>query len=403
MAKWNFSYKAPKVTEDTPVKLTVNTLYNGTVKNTNYATINIIRSSSLKSLFTFIIDEDVALTDSAGCISLANDAVGTTGDEIQEWAATKPLILAEGGVEFGDLNPNDLSKFTTGSSAPITTVGYDTMVKFPKRLYNMSKTGNKVTIQITGDTSAVDKGFVQYPWIDRTGQVKDAFYMGAYECYVSNSKMYSVSGVAPSDSIQWQYFKQYAENRGTGYRMRGWYQMLYYQILYIAIIRNLNSQNAVGRGNCYSSSKSSTGLLNAKGPTWGDQTSTSSVKFLNIENPWGSLYECVDDIYMNKSGNIYTNRGTGYVNTFNTSHTGDGYFSNIIGGNDSGFYPSNVSGGSESKTYGDYHWNLRSYDQTIVLSSGGWADGSYVGAFYLRVCYPVPISRADFGGRLLYV
>ena len=406
MAKYNFSYKAPKVEADKPVKLTVNTLYGGNQITSKYATINIIKSISLKSLMTFVIDENVAATNTADCITCLDDAAGTTGNDILEWAGLKPVILHDGGKEGQELNHKDLSKYQDGTSAPITTVGNDVMCKMPIRPYKISKEGNKVTIQITGDvTDRTD--FVNYPWIDRLGVVKDAFYMGIYEAYVEDSKLYSVSGVNPTNNVQWQIFNNYATARGEGYRVMGWYQWLYYQILYIAIVRDLNSQKAVGKGRTglYGGTYQGliTGTMNTEGVTWGDQTGINGVKFAHIENPWGSLWTGIDDIYMDKAGKIYTRIGGQYKNTFTTTHTGNGFFSSIQGTNDGGFFPANNTGGSDSKYYTDYHWYSRSYDQTICYTGGSWFCGSYTGAFALGVDHPVSKSDVAFGSRLVYI
>lgn len=406
MAKYNFSYKAPKVEADKPVKLTVNTLYGGNQITSKYATINIIKSISLKSLMTFVIDENVAATDTAGCITCLDDAAGTTDNDILEWAGLKPVILHDGGIEGQELNCNDLSKYQDGTEAPITKVGNDVMCKMPIRPYKISKEDSKVTIQITGDITDKE-GFVSYPWLNRNNVLKDAFYMGIYEAYVKNSKLYSVSGVNPTSNVQWQVFNNYATARGVGYKVMGWYQWLYYQILYIAIVRDLNSQKAVGKGKTglsgdpYKGLK--TGTMNTKGVTWGDQTGTNSVKFGHIENPWGSLWIGIDDIYMDKTGKIYTRRGGQYENTFTTTHTGSGFFSFIQGTNDGGFFPANNTDGSDSKYYTDYHWYSRSYDQTICYTGGDWAHGSNAGAFYLHVGHPVSFSAVSYGSRLVYV
>ena len=49
---------------------------------------------------------------------------------------------------LGYLNPNDYTKYEDGTSAPITTVGKDVMVEFPKRGYKITTENNIVKIPL---------------------------------------------------------------------------------------------------------------------------------------------------------------------------------------------------------------------------------------------------------------
>ena len=362
------------------------------------------------------VDIDTTNSNPKTSVTYTDDAVGIepNSSEWDEIIGNKPCIL-DNGVVLGYLNPNDYTKYENGTSAPITTVGKDVMVEFPKRGYKITTENNIVKIRLTDNPNA--SGYSYKPFSRNAEGDRDYFYYGAYKGYVSSSKLYSVSGNTPTVNQTRATFRTYAKSRGTGYAQNGFYQLTYLQCCYLLRFKNLNSQEAVGYG--YANGNSgliSTGGTNTIGMNSelmaeSDRTGgKKQIKCLGIEDFWGNIYQWVDGITTDSSrrlcvchipGSFSDSTSGTNINVIASGVSSDisNYLSKVQGSTDGGFVAKEVSG-SDSTYFCDY---AVLYASRVTYFGGDWYNGAYAGAFYLRVYNSSSGANSNIGSRLMYV
>ena len=362
------------------------------------------------------IDIDLSNSNPKTCCTYTDDAVGleANSDVWDEIIGNRPCILDNGSV-LGYLNPNDYTKYKDGTSAPITTAGKDVMVEFPKRGYKITTQNNIVKIRLTDKPNA--SGYCYKPFSRSAIGDRDKFYFGVYDGYVSSSKLYSRSGVAPTVNQTRATFRTYASNRGTGYAQQGFYQITYIQCCYLLRFANLNSQEAVGYGYANGNSAAiNSGTANAYGMnselmSSSDRTGgKKAIKCLGIENFWGNIYTWVDGITTDSSrrlcvchipGSFSDSTSGTNINVIESGVSSDigNYLSKVQGSTDGGFVAKEVSG-SDSTYFCDYA-NLAA--SRVAYFGGSWGNGANAGAFYLYVNSSASSAYSSIGSRLMYV
>ena len=358
---------------------------------------------------TMTVVVDLNNPDPQMCGSYADDAVGmTSGKTSHDWAdffGYKPCLFKDGKV-VGYLNPDDYTKFEDGTDADITSGNAgDVMVEFPRRGLKISKNGKVITISMTDDPNNPKFNYYAH---QRGSTQKDYFYIGAYLGYNSSSKLRSLSGKSPTDSISLSDCRTYAGNLGSGYMNVGFYQFLFLQCMYLLQYKgNLKSQTVHGYGYCDASEKSNTGATNTKGMMYGSTSTTDHVKLFGIEDFWGNLFWWLDGYYTNSSYHILTatdgfnNTGSGYTDrgTFGGSTGTGGWISNVTGTSETGFTPTSFNG-SDTTYFCDDGYFGPGY---VPYVGGDWDDITYAGAFQFGVYY-YPITVSSYvGGRLGYL
>lgn len=362
------------------------------------------------------VDIDTTNSNPKTSVTYTDDAVGIepNSSEWDEIIGNKPCIL-ENGVVLGYLNPNDYTKYENGTSAPITTVGKDVMVEFPKRGYKITTENNIVKIRLTDNPNA--SGYSYKPFSRNAEGDRDYFYYGAYKGYASSSKLYSVSGNTPTVNQTRATFRTYAKNRGTGYAQNGFYQLTYLQCCYLLRFKNLNSQEAVGYGYANDNSASiTTGGTNTIGMnselmSASDRTGgKKQIKCLGIEDFWGNIYQWVDGITTDSSrrlcvchipGSFSDSTSGTNINVIASGVSSDigNYLSKVQGSTDGGFVAKEVSG-SDSTYFCDYATLCTS---RVACFGGYWNYGAFAGAFNLPVNSSASDLNAAVGSRLMYV
>ena len=225
-----------------------------------------------KRTMTVVIDENI--TDLASCCTYEDDAVGMpSGKSIeatnawQEFFGYKPCLFKNGRV-VGYLNPNDYSKFEDGSSADITSGDAgDVMIEFPKRGLKISKTNdNKLRVTITDNIE--DQTYTYYaftrdklnyrPFNHQELNQVDNFYLGVYPSYfMIGGELQSKSGTRASTtsgldekygvygSVE-HYAHELVRNKGTGYELMTFFQLVYIQAMYLLQFKNPKVTSALG-------------------------------------------------------------------------------------------------------------------------------------------------------------
>ena len=363
------------------------------------------------------VDIDTTNSNPETSVTYTDDAVGIepNSSEWDEIIGNKPCIL-ENGVVLGYLNPNDYTKYENGTSAPITTVGKDVMVEFPKRGYKINTENNIVKIRLTDNPNA--SGYSYKPFSRNAEGDRDYFYYGAYKGFIDSSKLYSRCSSTPSYNQTRATFRTYAKNRGTGYAQNGFYQLTYLQCCYLLRFKNLNSQEAVGYGYV---SNGNSGLISTGGTNTigmnselmsaSDRTGgKKQIKCLGIEDFWGNIYQWVDGITTDSSRRLCvchipssfsdSTSGTN-INVIASGVSSDisNYLSKVQGSTDGGFVAKEVSG-SDSTYFCDTAYL---YASRVACFGGYWNSGAYAGAFTLPVNSSASDAYSSIGSRLMYV
>ena len=318
----------------------------------------------------------------------------------------RPCLFKDGAV-VKYLNPDNYAKDVDGNDVVITGADGDVMIEIPKVYYRLHKDENYQYIQIS-DTA--QEGFCCLAHTYK-GVEKDKVYIGAYQSYYDGAKSRSVSGVSATGSKSLNNWRDYAHAQGEGYETFYWNLLVLLQCLYTIQFKNLNSQEALGYGWANNSSAYSTGGgLNAKGMYYGT-AATGQVKFMGIEDFYGSRNQWIDGAYINGTSltvadatspdMAFNGTGVGYKTAASGLTTGSGYFTKIVGeNNEAGFTPQNFSG-SASTYYCDYGYVNSGY---VPYFGGSRTTTAHAGAFYCNFyntasnTYAFRCSRLAFCG-----
>lgn len=260
-------------------------------------------------------------------------------------------------------------------------------------------------------------GYKLHPAFRNTsGQETDYFYEGAYEGYVSNNKLGSISGVAPANSLTRAQFRTYANNRGNGWCQETIWSLSADQLLMIIEYGKFNMQEAIGNGNVDSSITIDTGTLDTFGnASYGvTDNKTTAVQWRGKENPWGNLSTFTegivvnsqdtyiantyqfDDLYASSSYSrlFYTYSLSGYIKSFYCYKSDyDWWFCSYGGSYDA----------DSSLPVGDYLYAPTSSSARTVYSGGAKTQSDSAGAFCVNCRGALSGTGTTVGARLLYV
>lgn len=343
-------------------------------------------------------------------LTYTDDAIGVT-----DWTTEpifkdiKPCLLKNGSVQYY-LNPNDFSKKLDGTDSDITSGNDgDVMIEIPKFAFMLYTDGIYQYVKITDNVNAqsIDSRFHYYAHTRDVEGDKDKLYIGAYLGYYDSSisKTRSLSNKTPTTNLTMTNFRTYAQANGTGYDMISFYPLTALQCLYIIKYKNLNSQNALGRGYVTgNSAKHITGGTDVLGMYYGETTGKVQMKFAGIEDLWGNCWYYIDGIYANASRYLLTafknfsNNGSGYTFRFSFYNTG-GLLTKIQGTSETGFLPKTVEG-SESTYYCDY---VDISPSKVFMFGGFWAFGNNSGIFNLYGYGNGSAGDTALGSRLMYL
>ena len=370
------------------------TLMNNTEPASEYKTMTVLLNLNTSDPTQWAVYDDDAMFMEAG------------SDEWDEFFGHYPCIL-ENGVELGKLNRDNFAQYEDGTTAPITTLGKDVMICFPRRGIKIEYLdADTLSVSMTNEDNKEGYSYMAHSY---KGNPLDKFYLGAYKGYVSWGSLYSTSGVAPAINTTIENFRTFAQTRGTGYEQSGFFQLTFRQVMYLLKYKGQNAQIAIGRGFVDGNSAAhATGGTNTRGMDWGESTGQDQMKLFGLEDFYGNVYEFIDGLYSDANRKLYVadgnfnDTGTNYTdaNTSTFSSNVSGYLRYPVGTNLAGF-----NGGSQ--TYGDASTYFCDY--TIVGAShlayfgGFWNDGDYAGVFRLDVNRTASFSSANYGARLMYM
>lgn len=248
---------------------------------------------------TMTVILDLNNSDPTTWATYADDAVGMTAgsDAWDDFFGHYPCIL-ENGVELGKLKRDNFGQYEDGTSAPITTIGKDVMICFPRRGIKLEYLDeNTLSVSMTNGENV--NGF-SYKAHSYTDVQVDKFYLGVYKGYVSSNKLYSSSGKTLSSyGKTFSQVRQYATARGTGYFLSAYYQLTYRLVMYLLKYKGQNHVSAIGYGNINKGGALSTGGTNTRGMDWGNTSNKKvQMKLFGLEDFYGNLFEFIDGYYI---------------------------------------------------------------------------------------------------------
>lgn len=376
---------------------------------------------------TYTVEIDLSNSNPLTSVVYQDDAVGMTKgssnwDNEIIFKDIKPCVFKNGAVVYY-LDKNDCTKKADGTSAKLDGTDGDVMVEFPKFAYKIWKSNGKMYVSITNDSAIASQNDYKYYAFSKNAEGdRDHFYWGAFKGSLnSDGNLQSIAGVAPTVSKTFKVFKSLAQNRGSGYTITSYFQLVALQCLYLIKYGNLNGQSALGQGISGRSSKMVTGGTttftlgqkmyygstsnNGSSSTY-DTAKLGHVKFAGIEDFWGNIWEWIDGLTTDSSYNIITNWDYDKVNSnsdFTTpsglSGNSEGYVNYVAGTTESGFMGIKYKG--SSSTYFCDSCGL--FSRRILIFGSHWHADSGCGPFSLGAYGEDSTTADDVGARLMYL
>ena len=379
----------------------------------NYVYMNYTTSS-----VTYGVKIDLANSNPETSVTYTDDAVGFSKSYMDfangtfEWGSwqnkfpfnqIKPCLFKDGAV-VKYLNPNNYAQDTDGNAVDITGTAGDVMIEIPKIYYKLSRDSSYQYIQIS-DTAQTGFCCLAHTY---KGVVKNKVYIGAYQAYYDGSKARSISGVSATGSVSLNNWRTYSEANGTGYENFYWNLLVLLQALFTIQFKNLDSQTAMGYGWCNGSGYTTGGTLNTNGMNYcASGTANAQMKWLGIEDFWGSRRTWIDGAYINGSNltvvdatsetMAFSGSGANYITAAAVS-TGSGYHTDIVGSNLGGFCPQGFSG-SASTYYCD---NGYVHSGSVPRFGGLRSTTTAAGAFSVSFLSIADSTSSSSGGRLAF-
>ena len=401
-------------------KPTESTMTEGYLYQNADGTTRLVDGGDQTGKFKYTIIIDNGEDGSPGAVEYADDCASfleAKGSSLGDWANTKlvkeyfrPCVIAPGdGSPKYYLQHDNMSLKENGETAVLTGEDGDVMIEVKKLYVKFTKVGNKAKISLMNY-----KEDAQCLCFNNIGGVeKDVVYRGAFKAGVASGAstvMRSISGVAPLVSITRATGRTYARNRGEAYHQNNFYMLSLWQLMYLLLYKNRDSQTCLGQGRSLSSNTAAanTGWSVSKPFCWGDQGGVNGVKFLGVEDFYGNVWEWVDGVtykgnvyYVTNDPDKYNDTGDGadmnFASGMTAANNNDKYITKLGFTWASQFLPVG-SGGSSSTFWCDNVWVA---DGTQVVTFGGdWAYAARVGAFCWSLNDSASVAGANIGSRL---
>lgn len=222
---------------------------------------------------------------------------GDVNGEIIQWIRQNShRVLAkktgEGTITYIELDDNNSNLYAAdGTTAATNGTEGDVFVKLPTFYYRGNDDGANDS---SGDN--VEIRFSKTPFEDSVEWDTNTL-IGAYEAYIADNKLYSISNILSNNYTSQAAFKHYASSRSSGYQLVDWQMHCVLGCLFYAMYGNTNSQAICGRGtnsnDKISGETNSLGMNDTKAETNGN---TMSINFWGLENWWGNKYEWMEGV-----------------------------------------------------------------------------------------------------------
>lgn len=417
---------AKKIAQDTAAndkvpKPVAQTLDEGYLYQNNDGTTKLMHSGDVFGRFKYSFIMDNGNDGNPASITYADDAYGMTpasADDLGDWGNTdlvkeyfKPCVIKPGASapEYY-LRRDNYNYKADNSPSVLTGEDGDVMIEVKPLYARFVKSGTNLKVSIMNWKEFDD--CICFNEFD--GEIQPVMYRGAYKAGVltdAPTVLRSISGVVPLVNKTRANFRTYANNRGNEYFQNEIYMLFLWQLMYLLMYKNRNSQSALGQGRTSGSNTQTEacGYMNDKPFCYGDQTGTMGVKFLGIEDFYGNVWEMVDgctlvnDVYkLTRYKARHNDTGTSAevsIASGLSAEAGDNgkCLKSVQGTNDAMFLPSQVDG-SSSTFFCDYFWIADGV--RIVLFGGDWLSGASAGAFCWHLDFGAGNAASNVGSRL---
>lgn len=294
----------------------------------------------------------------------------------------------------------------------------DVMVQIPKFYCKIVNDPGNTARSYSISATKIDDSWMAAPAFDRSHEGlpdREYIYVGAYTCNVAYR---SLSGKTSITSIRREVARNNCTNKGAGYYQWDFKTWWTINLLYLVEVANWNSQAAVGYGYVSGSNGGQTntggtdGIAFHSGSTVaaGDQTGT--VKYRNMENLWGNIWQFIDGISMNQGAIYVANRPSYNSDDTAANHTQLSYVAPTTSGyqKELGFDETmpwaqvcTTASGAASNTYiADYYYHNAS-EWRVVFVGGYWNATAGAGLFCFTATYASTLANAYLGCRLLFL
>lgn len=352
---------------------------------------------------------DMTERDPTECVTYADDAVGLSPASPlwDTFFGHYPVVL-ENGVERVRLSRDDFTLDVNGQPVSYgSSADTDVCVAFPRIGIRLYKNGSKIYVSVTNHPSLEGFSYAAH----QVGDVdKDVFYLGAYKSSVLNDGTASVLSSLPGNyrcvnSLQTA--KTLAQNKNA--KLFSYYQKLLIQCMFVLKYKSLNSQQKVGMGMIFDTTKDLTITGNTQKYGMDSQLAShlmtngyNNVKLFGLEDLWGNVYEWLDGvktdkntIYAAKADDVYAP-----IAQFNGEYN-KGYVDGILGTSQGGFIPVTY-GGSNDVAFCD--WAVVDPD-SYCISGGNNTSVNGAGIFALRLGEPADEANQNYEkcARLMFI
>lgn len=321
----------------------------------------------------------VTYTDDAVGMSPASMNFSTGVFDYGDWGSAwfvednKPLMLKYDGTVDYYLYPSDYTKKedgVTASDVANTSYAGNAMAQFPTVWFLRWEDNSYEYCRIAN--KQVNESYHAYAHQRADGSIMDYFYRAIYDgCNVS-SKIRSISGQVPCNTVAGNTQLSYAQANGTLWESDTWSKIQCIWTLLILMGKSTNVQAVYGLGQytgfTAAASLARSGLGNERGQFYGINSGNGVVKTFHCENIWGNIWKLCQGLQTNGS----TQWIVKMTKPYNTSGTG---YTNI------GFAPGGTSGGYISGSY------MSEYGLIPRTMSG--SDSTYIpdGCWFVASCF----------------
>ena len=350
--------------------------------------------------------------DAIGMTPLAMN-LGTSVCNYGSWKNTfilnsfRPVMLKYDGTVDYELNHDNHNYKLDGTASDISNVDYEgnAMVGVKKMWIYCYEDSTYEYCKISN--LQINSNYKCYAHINNSGSQVDEIFLPMFEGYSDGTRLRSLSGKAPTVNTTGADEITLAKANGSGWYTDDFINTKLIENICILLTKSCDNQSTLGRGFVDSNSAPlTTGTMIDRGMFWGNSGGKHGVKFLYIENYYGSRWDRIAGLinyngtYYVKPTRPYNDDGgnSGYTNTtisvpasgYQTAHTMK----------DFGLLPK-TTGGSETTYIPDYIYSNNS-QVDYALRGGVWSNGSSCGVSYLYLIAAFSYSTSYNGSSPCY-
>lgn len=350
----------------------------------NYYLFGYRRTKADSNPATRIVATDMAVGLESIKLDDANGSI-----DLKDWAnawfikGNKPVMMGYDGTIDYELDPDDYTKKKSGETSDVANTSYagNAMALFPTCWVKRWQDNTYEYFQVCNIQLSED--FKAYAHQREDGSIAEWFARSIYDGANVSSKIRSLSGLAPCNTVAGNTQLAYAQANGSLWECDTWSRVALIWDLLRLMSQDDDVQTAYGYGYYTGMSQAphlkSSGTGNAKGQFYGKHAN-DVVKVFHVENFWGNIWKMMQGFIYNTTGKYavkmcrpYSTTGSGYDTlSFGITGTNGGYQSAHNMG-EYGLLPTTASG-SDSTYIPDGCWWNTSQQNFARFGGSGHGD-----------------------------